>query len=188
MNSLPDLSVPVSKLPNSGRHIIFDADAADLQEISSEIGVEKVSEFAAKLLARPWNKGGMALKGELVVNLEQACVVTSEPVPATLNVNIDRKYLPVGKTIRREKTNEDGELVIDPDASDLPDEFSGDTINLWEAILEEIVLELDPFPRTPNAEISVEYLPEDDANSAAEQTHSPFAELNALINKKNSEN
>jgi len=188
MSTLPDLSVLVPKLPNTGRNIIFNAEEDTLVVLAQELGVEDLIEFRAELLARPWKKGGMALKGRVFVKLEQACVVTSEPVQEELLLDIDRKFLPVGKNLRREKLNDDGELVIDPDANDIPDEFSGDTIDLWGSLLEEVVLELNPFPRLPDAEISDTYQSDAEVDTVLDQTHNPFAELNTLINKKNSEN
>lgn len=188
MTPLPELAVLVSKLPNTGRNIIFEADENALKPITEELQVERVTLFHAKLLARPWKRGGMSLKGNVSVHLEQACVVTSEPVADELTVEIDRKFLPAGKSIRQEQLNDDGELVIDPDAFDLPDEFQGDTIDLWVALLEEVILSLDPFPRIDGAEIAPEYQADETAESATEETHNPFSELNTLINKKNSEN
>lgn len=188
MNNLPELEVLVSKLPNTGRNIIFEAEPGVLPVIQKQLDVEQVTKFQAKLLARPWKKGGMALKGDVLVNVTQACVVTSEPVRNELQIDIDRKFLPSGKAIRREQLNEEGELVIDPDAFDLPDEFHGDKVGLWDSLLEEIILNLDPFPRAPGAEVNREYQSDTDGDVGSAETHNPFAGLNTLINKKNSEN
>ncbi len=188
MNSLPELSVLVPKLPNKGRNIIFKAEDDALTLIAQELGVETTIRFRAELLARPWKRGGMALKGHVSLLVNQACVVTSEPVPEEIEFEIDRKFLPTGNTLYREQFNDEGEMVVDPDALDVPDEFTGDTIDLWQPLLEEVVLELNPFPRLPDAEISSEYRADETEMSEAEPTHNPFAELNTLINKKNSEN
>lgn len=188
MTTLPELAVLVPKLPNTGRNIVFKADQHALMPIRDELQVERLTLFQAKLLARPWKKGGLSLKGNVTVHLEQACVVTSEPVADELNIEIDRKFLPAGKSIRQEKLNDEGELVIDPDAFDFPDEFQGDTIDLWAALLEEVVLGLNPFPRIDGAEIAAEYQADEATDIAADETHNPFSELNTLINKKNSEN
>ena len=60
---------------------------------------------------------------------------------------------------------------MDPDAPDPPDEMEGDVIDIAAYVVEHLTLELDPFPRKPDAEFA--YKPEG-ANV------SPFAALAKL--------
>ncbi|KAG1700455.1 Phosphate acyltransferase [Nymphon striatum] len=46
----------------------------------------------------------------------------------------------------------DGEMILDPEAADLPDIIVGDSINLWDILIEELILVINPFPRADSAE------------------------------------
>ena len=64
-----------------------------------------------------------------------------------------------------------GEVTVDPEAEDPPDQLDGDEVDVGAYLVEHLALEVDPFPRKPG----VEFEPQ-----TPESPASPFAVLQAL--------
>ena len=89
------------------------------------------------------------------------------------------------KDLKRENERmEAGELLLNVDDEHEIDELEGGTVDLWDILIEEISLELDPFPR--HADYQHDSMDENvDEDVDIEKTQ-PFSSLKALINEKNS--
>jgi uncharacterized metal-binding protein YceD (DUF177 family) len=105
--------------------------------------------------------------------LEQACVVTLEPIEQTIEEEIEVLFVPEGsKLARNEAVN--GELIIDADAPDLPEVFAGDTIDAGAVAAEYAAMSIDQYPRKPGVGF-VEHIESD--GTEADARPSPFAVL-----------
>ncbi len=97
--------------------------------------------------------------------LEQVCVVTLEPVPAVLDMAVERLFLPVAADPALEVT-------LSPDL-DEPDPLALPFLDVGEMVTEEVALALDPYPRAATADALL-------AEAAGEpEPEGPFAMLAA---------
>ncbi len=64
-----------------------------------------------------------------------------------IDEKVEQIFVPEGSKLARLTTNEDGEIVLDPDGPDIPDQFVGDTIDVGVVVAEFAALAIDPYPR-----------------------------------------
>jgi uncharacterized metal-binding protein YceD (DUF177 family) len=113
------------------------------------------------------------IKGEVHAAVTQSCVVTLEPVSSKIDEAVEHIFVPEGSKLARMVTNEEGEIVLDPNGPDIPDQFTGDSIDVGAAVAEFAALAIDPYPRKSQTEFTdaAENEPE------VEKRPSPFAVL-----------
>ena len=187
---LPQLHFDIQKLPPSGEKLTIVASPKELEAMAQATDVESVDELSADLKISRWQKNGAQIRGKLSAKITQLCVVTLDPMTVSIEEPVDRKFLsPSSKT--RKFTDEiiDGEIVIDPEADDLPDFVEDGKIDVWSILAEELNLAIDPFPRSDEAEsVMDEPLTENQEIEADEDTHRPFSDLKSLITEKKIKN
>ena len=103
----------------------------------------------------------------------QSCVVTLEPVSSKIDETVEHIFVPEGSKLARMVTNEEGEIVLDPDGPDIPDQFTGDSIDVGAVVAEFAALAIDPYPRKPN----VEFAEKAEKEADDDKPPSPFAVL-----------
>lgn len=113
---------------------------------AAQLQILAVESVTADLLARPYRKDGARVKGRIRAKVSQESVVTLDPVEQVIDEPFEAAYVPEGAKPRRMR-EEESEIVVDPEADDPPETFTGDTIDLGERILEALALALDPYPR-----------------------------------------
>lgn len=114
---------------------------------------------------------GIIARGELTAQVTQACSVTGEPLPVTLNEDFATRFLP------EPDAPQDDEVELDADECDTVF-YTGSAIDLGEAAAETLALSLDPFPRGPNAAAALA-----EAGVISEEQAGPFGGLAALRDK-----
>ena len=97
---------------------------------------------------------------------------SGEPVPATINTPIAVRFVPLAAL---EAAQEDAEIELAGDDLDVVG-FSGGRFDVGEMVAESLALELDPYPRSPEAE---RFLKERGVKSEGEV--GSFAALAALL-------
>jgi uncharacterized metal-binding protein YceD (DUF177 family) len=89
--------------------------------------------------------GGLVrLSATLTADVVQTCVVTLEPIPATVEDSF---------TIFYSSGDDDSEAILNGD-DDIIEPLPGGQIDIGEAVAQQLSLVLDPFPRAPQAELS----------------------------------
>jgi uncharacterized metal-binding protein YceD (DUF177 family) len=163
----PEFSRPIRLAPEP-REVTLEADAAERAALTARFGILGLGELRATLRLQPEPGGSVRARGRLVAQVEQACVVTLEPVAQKVDVPLDLRIL------------EDGEVPGDDDP-DSPDEIEseGGVVDLGEAVAEQLALALDPYPRAPGAELPALDPPEP-AEAPAPARPNPFAKLAKL--------
>jgi uncharacterized metal-binding protein YceD (DUF177 family) len=127
------------------RRIAPDADAREA--IARQLGLDGLDRLDAEVEASPWLDGAR-LRGRFEAEARQTCGVTLEPLQSILSGAFERKLLPAGSPNAPEETEE---MVLDPEADDPPDLVEAETIDLGAIVVEQLALEVDPFPRKPGA-------------------------------------
>lgn len=131
--------VPLARIPEAGREERLRASPAECDALARRFGIEGVGRLEADLVLRPEPGGVITVAGRLSADVVQACVVSLDPVPQTVDEDVTLRLLPPG-----EEPSDDPE---GPD--DIP--IEGDAIDLGEAMAEQLALALDPYPRAPGA-------------------------------------
>ncbi|MQB43524.1 YceD family protein [Rhizobium sp. ICMP 5592] len=149
------------------------ADNRELEGLAKLWNVLSVPKLEADLKIARWKRDGVRLKGNVRAKIVQACVVTLDPVESDIDEEFEQIFVPEGSKLARVPSVDAGEMVLDPDGADLPETFTGDTIDAGAAVAEFAALAIDPYPRKPGIEFEdhIEDTGEDDKKP------SPFAVL-----------
>lgn len=139
-----DAVVRIDKLPAAGRSVSVNADAPTCASIADAMNILSVQRFEAELTVVPL-RGGLRAQGQLRASIEQASVVSFEPVPQEIAEDIDRVFLPAPRESKPHAANE--EVFVDLEDDDFPDHIDGPEVDLSALLLETLALALDPYPR-----------------------------------------
>lgn len=151
----------------------LDADERERAALARLWDVQSVGGLHAELQVNRWKKDGIRLRGRVTGSIVQACVVTLEPVSSEIDEVIDQIFVPEGSKLARIIADESGEMVLDPDGPDIPDTFTGDTIDAGVVVAEFAAMAIDPYPRKPGVEFE-SHLEDTGEN---DRKPSPFAVL-----------
>jgi hypothetical protein len=158
----PEFSRPLTlaHVPEAGQSLRLEAGEAERAALARRFGLIALHALEADLRLRPGPEGRVRVEGVLRAEVEQACVVSLEPVRQRLEEAVAWRLLPEGIE------PSDG----DEDPDDIPSE--GGVADLGEALAQQLSLALDPYPRAPGAT-----LPAEAGDGGA---HGPFAALAKL--------
>ena len=147
-----------------------EADPEEREALARHLGLESLERLEARLHITP-EDGMITVRGTLMAELTQSCVITLEPVKSRIEASIQRLYGP-GET--EGAGDEDVDLTLESD--DPPDPIIDGVIDLGSAVSEQLALEIDPFPRAPGAGFG-------GYESEESGEEKPFAALGALKDK-----
>lgn len=141
--------LPAHDLPVAGRPFAIEAGSEERAALARRFGIVAVNSLRAEGFVRPEANGRrVRLDGRLSAEVVQTCVVTLEPVTATIDAALERLY---GHDVAHDFGDGVGEVFLDL-ADDLPAEpLTGGVLDLGAASAEQLALELDPYPRKPGA-------------------------------------
>ncbi|XUY25762.1 YceD family protein [Agrobacterium sp. rho-8.1] len=165
--------VKVGHISANPVRIGLTASPEELVGLARLWNVVSVESLKSELQVTRWKRDGLKITGDVHVALTQACVVTLEPVPGVINEKIDQIFVPEGSKLARMLTDDKGEIVLDPDGPDTPDQFTGDTIDVGVVVAEFAALAIDPYPRKPD----VDFAEFGDDKVVEDKKPSPFAVL-----------
>jgi hypothetical protein len=163
----------LARLGNAGDEVRFAADADQRAAIAKWSGVVSVEKLEARVDIRKISPTRFGLTFHLVADVTQSCVVTLEPVAGHMEPRFDRELHFSGGAIRHKAPESDGELVLDSDPEEGPEEIQSLHYDLAGPVLEEYALSLEPYPRRPGVEFTAKTDPED-------RPQNPFAVLKGL--------
>lgn len=143
--------VHVARLPAKGMNVRIEADPEQLEALARDHGLVAVEGFQAHLLVAPWKKDGVKVTGKVRADIVQECVVTLEPLSSRLEADVEATFVPQGSRLARPAEQPDGEMVLDVEGPDLPEEFSGQEVDVGYLAEEHFALAINPYPRAPSA-------------------------------------
>jgi hypothetical protein len=146
----PEFTYPLilANVPAEGMSLRLEADAAAREAVARRLALLALHSLVGELALHPVAEGCIAVRGRLLAELDQACVVTLEPVPQRVEDPVAWRLLPAG---------------MEPsDGDDDPDDIETDAgvADLGEALVQQLSLALDPYPRAPGAELPEAYRPD----------------------------
>jgi uncharacterized metal-binding protein YceD (DUF177 family) len=170
--SAPEFSRPVriDTLGPAPRALRIEADSAERAALARRFGLLAVDRLAADLsLAR--SGGEVALEGTLSAAVTQACVATGAPLAAAIEARFALVFRPQPEAGAGDE--------IELGAGDLDVVFyDSPAVDVGEAAAETLLLNLDSYPRAPDADSALKA-----AGVKSEAEAGPFAALAALKDK-----
>lgn len=151
-----------------------EKERADLAARFSLVSLDRlVAQFTLKRVRRDL----VRVKGHITAELVQACVITLDPIPASIDERFEVDFLegmPIPET----------DLELDAEAADAPEPAPNGWIDLGEMAAEHLGLALDPYPRKPGASIPAEWVAEPTEVPAEAERPNPFAQLEKVKGSK----
>jgi uncharacterized metal-binding protein YceD (DUF177 family) len=204
--------IRVDNIAEDGEVIAFSATDAEREALATRMGLLALDSLqadvtASPLLSRRQQRGpykGIHLHVAFKADVVQSCVVTLEPVAATVTDEFEVDFLPKGadpadvidtgtprhsgkndkKKEKKEETVddwleglEDGEMVFDSEESDPPEILRAGVVEIGELIIENLSLSLDPYPRHKDVEMEKTQSSNDEGDVVRDN---PFAVLASL--------
>lgn len=182
MNETPELHRPVriDELPPKGLKIDLKPSQNELQAIADRLGIVAVNQLEADLRLQPEMGRQISLTGSIRVEIVQNCVITGEPLTVPLEFDVYRTFAEDADPFDGLNNSED-DILDDPDFEE-PDPIIDGKIDVGEQAIEELALNIPPYPRAPGAVF--EPITTDPAPD--EKRPNPFAALQSLKNKMES--
>lgn len=151
------------------RSVAVDADDAERAALATRfdlIGIDRLSgDFTVRREA-----AGIAVEGRIAANVVQACSVTGNPLPASIDEPVALLFVAAGTETQDEVELGDGDLDVIS--------YDGGAIDLGETAAETMALALDPFPRGEDAAAALKA-----AGVISEEEAGPFGALAGLRDK-----
>lgn len=173
----PEFSRPVriDTIGTTPRDTSIEAEPREREALAARFGLPNIHSLHADL--ELWRRGEVVFaKGSLAASLIQSCVVTDEPVPASVEEKFEIVFRPAPKE------GEGEEIELSESEMDVVF-YDGVSVDVGEAVAETLSLALDPYPRAPGAEDVLKQAgikSKEDAEAAREAerlANSPFAVL-----------
>jgi uncharacterized metal-binding protein YceD (DUF177 family) len=175
-------TLSLGDVPGEGRTVRFEATPEECSALAVDLGILDVKSLKAEMQVRHWGKSGVAVTGTVTADVEQACVVTLEPVEQHVEEPIDVRFetaeaaAAIAARLAAEAADEE-----DSSDEDVPDIFDGQTIPVGAIAEEFLALGLDPYPRKPG----IAFTPESYGLEIGEPvSENPFAALGKLKPKE----
>ncbi len=173
-------SVPINvrRLPKKGHFEKYSATEEVRSQLAEVYELVSIEQFDAHASVAPWKRDGVKITGEVRSNHTQYCAVTGDPLSVSLREEVEAILVPEGSTLARPRQNDEGELIFDVEGDDLPEVFTGDSIDLANVWLEFFTLGLDPYARKEGEEFN-----SDSVNTPKESPFSVLSDLKTDIKK-----
>ncbi len=152
------------------RQVEIEADATERAALATRFALQSLDTLSATATFHPV-AAGIEAKGQMKAKAVQSCVITGEPVPATIDQPFTIRFVAPDATPVSE------ELELDAEDCDVM-EHDGQGIDLGEAVAQTLGLALDPYPRAPTAEDRIKEI-----GILSEEEAGPFGALAALKDK-----
>jgi uncharacterized metal-binding protein YceD (DUF177 family) len=151
-----------------GERIDLAADEAERVAVAERLGLERIERLGAHA-ALSRHGADVLAEGRVRAALDQACVVTGEPVAAHIDEPFTVRFIPEPAV-----ATPDEEIELAPEDGDTVF-HDGATIDLGSAIADTLALALNSYPRSAAAETASR-----EAGVMSEMEASPFAVLAKL--------
>lgn len=153
--------VDIAKLPPGEAIHEIAATAAERAGLARRFLLLALDRLEARVGLLRLAGGLIRLDAKLSADVVQECVVTLEPVPSRIEDSFTLLY--------GAAADEACEITLSGEA-ELVEPLAGNTVDIGEAVAQQLSLALDPFPRAPGVEAPA-------SPAADSKAESPFAAL-----------
>jgi uncharacterized metal-binding protein YceD (DUF177 family) len=160
--------MPITEVPETGRQVDLEPDTATREALARMAGLVALPRLRAVFDLARHGSGGLRVVGRVSATVEQACVVSLDPVFNEIEEAVDLVFSPAitadaaGRQV----------AIQNIDAEEPPEALQDGIVDLGVVATEFLILGIDPYPRKPGAVFA--------APQADEPVAHPFAALAAL--------
>lgn len=171
--TVPEFSraIRVDTLGASPRRLSLEADEAERVALARRFGLAGIGRLTAEVSLTLQN-GAVTGAGVILGDVTQNCVGTGESVEAHVEAPFEIAFRPQPEGAGYDEEIELGEAELDTIF------YEGGAVDIGEAVAETLLLNLDPYPRAPEAETVLRA-----AGVKSEEEAGPFAALAGLRDK-----
>ncbi|RKQ73211.1 YceD family protein [Oceanibaculum indicum] len=184
----PEFSRPVavSRIGSNGLSMTVQAEPHEREALAQRLDLMSLDRLEATLAFRE-KADGVVLEGHLTAELAQRCVVSLQPVPVRIEEDFTQYFsenAPSDAELMQRAMEEGLDFFAEAEDEEIPDPIVNGRIDAGEAVVQQLAMLLDPYPRLPDAELparrrGVTLNGEDEPLVKA----NPFAELAGKIQK-----
>jgi uncharacterized metal-binding protein YceD (DUF177 family) len=156
-------------VPAGGQVVTLKATPDECRALAKRLDLVRLDQLAGEARIERAGDELVRVTGRLHAELAQRCVVTLEPVPATVDADFERMF----SRDAPEETAEEIEIDLEFEP---PEPMPAGGLDLGEILAEELSLALDPYPRSPEADKRLAELNE----ATDEAAKGPFGALAKL--------
>lgn len=151
-----------------------EADEAERTALARRFGLVSLDRLEASVTLTADGEDILA-DGTLIAAVEQACVASGEPIAVALDEPLALRFSPEPESSDGDDDDEEmAESSADLDDRDLI-HYEGGSVDIGEAIAQTLLLSLDPYPRSPDADSFLR-----EKGVVREEDAGPFSALAAL--------
>ena len=153
-----------------GHAVEREATPEERRRLASALSVPEIKRLIVRYRLTALGGDRFSLSGDMTADIVQACVVTLEPVAATLKLPLEAEFRADGDA-RPVPVSEgdEAEVLALPDYEPI----EGGQLMVGRVVAEVLAAGLDPYPRQPGAEFNW-------SDEAGARAISPFAALAKL--------
>jgi len=141
--------------------------------LAERFALVSLDSMTATFTLKRARKDLVRLKGRVLAELVQACVVTLDPIPARIDEKFEVDFLQgVQPAV--------ADLELDVEGAEAPEPAPDGWIDLGEMAAEQLGLAIDPYPRKADAAVPTEWKAEPAAETTPVERLNPFAALEKL--------
>lgn len=140
--------VGVAELSVAQTDFTFDASPSELAALTSRLGVDALEALSVRAVLQIIANGDVLANFAYSAQLEQHCGVTLQPIKSVISTEFTTTYSESADA----DWGHDEEEFVDLDGDiEPPEPLVNGTIDIGEACVEHLALEIDPFPRVQGA-------------------------------------
>ena len=134
--------------PKTGHRQSFVATAAERQGVAEALDLTNCPILSATFSVRARPGGRYSVSGRIQASIEQACVVTLDPITTQLDEDFAGEFCPASDLAQPSAV----EAHFDPDEEDEPMAIEDGQLAVGQLVYEHLALAIDPFPRLTGAD------------------------------------
>jgi uncharacterized metal-binding protein YceD (DUF177 family) len=161
--------VDLGRIGDGARHLV--ASDAERAALARRFGLVRIERLEADVVLAE-DAGKLGVTGSLLADIVQTCAVSGDELPVHVEEAVNIRFVPAGEH------SADEEIELSENECD-EIEYSGNAVDLGEAVAQSLALAIDPFATGPNADRIRQ-----EAGLLDEDSSGPFAALAALKKEK----
>ncbi len=143
----PELSRPIKLRAIKNDPVVVEADEAERAALATRLGLTSIESLRAEVTLDP-EGAKVAATGRLHAELTQACAISFEDFPVTIDEPLALMFVPAEADAAPAF---DEEIELEADELDQI-EYNGDSFDLGEAVAQSLALAIDPYAEGPGAD------------------------------------
>lgn len=149
--------------------------------LARRFSLQALDKLSATLTVRRVSDDMFHLSGRLSAAVVQQCVVTLEPLPASIDEPVAVTFVKSKAAAPKGKAAAEAAEGLEDEG---PEPMQGDFIDLGEAVAQQLAVSLNPYPRAPGASLEAVLPGGLPTEKGEEKRPSPFAVLETLRKTK----